>query len=69
MELTLTCEDMPAGTRTEKELKRGGDFICNNLKAIVEQGRLPLLTRLAYVFFRLMEPLSPKQTRSEHWPL
>ena len=69
VEFTLTCEDMPAGTRTEKQLNQGGDFICKTLKAIVEKGSIPWFTRLLYGFFRLMEPFSPKSTRSENWPL
>ena len=42
----------------------------NPLKAIVETGRRSFGVRLLYnVVFPLTEPLSPKSTRSENWPL
>ena len=42
IEVTLTVDDLPLGTQTAKEMQRGGMFILNNLKAIVESGRPPL---------------------------
>ena len=66
---TLTVEDIPAGTKTAKQMKQGGTMIVNALKAIVETGRPPLGTRILYKVFKLMEPFSPKGTRSENWPL
>ena len=44
-------------------------FILNNLKAIVENGRPGLKTRLMYWMFGAMEFVLPKQTKTEHWPL
>jgi len=69
VEFTMTLEDLPAGTRTAKEMIRGGDMITKNMKAIVETGRPPLWVRMLYTMFKLMEPFSPKRTRSENWPL
>ncbi|MGI9627440.1 MAG: SRPBCC domain-containing protein [Longimicrobiales bacterium] len=70
VEFTLTSEDMPAGTKTAKSMSRGGDFITKTLKAVVEQGRPSLTTRLLYVVFNLIGPLmTPKRCRTEHWPL
>jgi uncharacterized protein YndB with AHSA1/START domain len=69
VEFTLFVDDMPAGTPTAKQMKQGGTLIVNTLKAIVETGRLPLGTRLLYVLFKVLEPFSPKRTRSENWPL
>ena len=69
VEVTLTVENLPAGTRTATEMQRGGMFILNNLKAIVETGRPPLGTRLMYAMFGLLEFVLPARTKSENWPL
>ncbi len=69
VEVTLTVDDMPLGTKTEKEMQRGGMFILNNLKAIVETGRPPMGTRMMYGMFGALEFVLPKKTKSEHWPL
>ncbi len=69
VEVTLTVENIPAGTKTETEMMRGGDFILKNLKSIVETGRPPLGTRLMYAMFGALEFVLPAKTKSEHWPL
>lgn len=69
VEFTLSAEDVPVDTKTAKQLKSGGGFICKNLKHIVERGSPTLLARIVYRVFRLLEFTSPKSTRSEHWPL
>jgi len=70
VEFTLTSEDVPAGTRTAKDMARGGGFITSTLKAIVEKGRPSFGTRLLYGVFGLLGPLvTPKQCRVENWPL
>ena len=69
VEVTLTVENIPAGTGTEKEMMKGGDFILKNLKAIVETGRPPFGTRLMYAMFGALEFVLPAKTKSEHWPL
>ncbi len=69
VEVTLTVENVPAGTKTETEMRRGGDFILGNLKAIVETGRPPFTTRLMYAMFGALEFVLPAKTKSEHWPL
>jgi len=69
IEVTLTVDDLPVGTKTATEMERGGMFILNNLKSIVETGRPPLGTRLMYAAFGAMEFVLPKKTKSENWPL
>jgi len=69
VEVTLTVEDIPAGTKSETEMMRGGDFILKTLKAIVETGRPPLGTRLMYAMFGALEFVLPAKTKSENWPL
>jgi uncharacterized protein YndB with AHSA1/START domain len=70
VEFTLTSEGVPPGTKTAKDMARGGPFIVNTLKAIVENGRPPLGTRLLYGVFKVLGPvMTPKKCRSENWPL
>jgi hypothetical protein len=69
IEVTLTVDDLPVGTKTAKEMERGGMFILGNLKSIVETGRPPFATRLMYSAFGLLEQVLPKKTKSENWPL
>jgi uncharacterized protein YndB with AHSA1/START domain len=69
IEVTLTVDDVPAGTKTEKEMQKGGMFILNNLKSIVETGRPPLGTRVMYAMFGAMEFVLPARTKAERWPL
>ena len=69
IEVTLTVDDMPKGTKTAKSMQSGGWDILNTLKAIVEQGRPPLGTRLKYRMFAAMEFALPGRTRAGNWPL
>lgn len=69
VEVTLTVENIPAGTKSATEMQRGGMFILRNLKSIVETGRPPVGTRLMYAAFGALEFVLPKSTKSENWPL
>ena len=69
VEVTLTVENLPAGTRTAKNMSFGGNFILGNLKAIAERGRPPFSTRLMYAAMNALEFMLPARTKSEHWPL
>ena len=69
IEVTLTVDDLPLGTKTAKEMQGGGDFILKNLKSIIEQGRPPFATRLMYWMFGAMEFVLPARSKSEHWPI
>jgi uncharacterized protein YndB with AHSA1/START domain len=69
VEFTLTSEDVPVGTKTAKDMTRGGDFIVNTLKQVIETGKPALGTRVLYVVFGLMAFTTPAKCRSEHWPL
>ena len=60
VDLTLTVDDLPLGTKSEKQLRQGGAFITNNLKAIVETGKPTLGARLLFLLFKALEPLSPR---------
>jgi uncharacterized protein YndB with AHSA1/START domain len=69
VEFTMILDDLPKGTKTAKQMAQGGKMIVGTLKSIVETGRPSLGIRLLYRVFPLLEPLSPKATRSENWPL
>jgi len=69
VEVTLTVEDIPLGTKTADEMQRGGMFILKNLKAIVETGRPPFGTRAMYWAFDTLEFVLPAKTKTENWPL
>lgn len=67
VEFTLRVDDLAEGTKTAKDMAGGASFICNNIKALVEKGNVPLMVNMAYGVFKLMEPFSPAKTRSENW--
>lgn len=69
IEVTMTVEGIPTGTKTAKSMMQGGPFILANLKAIVERGRLPIGTRMMYFMMDNMEFVLPARTKSENWPL
>ncbi len=69
VEFTLISEDVPADSKTLKDMTRGGDFIVKTLKDVIEQGRPALGTRLLYRLFGLLAFTTPAKCRSEHWPL
>ncbi len=66
---TMLLRDLPEGTKTAKQMVQGGKLIVNTLKSVMETGRPSFGTRMLFVLFKLMAPLSPKQSRSEHWPV
>ena len=69
IEVTLTVDDLPLGTKTANSMQKGGMFILENLKAIVEKGRPTLKARLMYAMFGAMEFVLPARTKTENWPL
>ena len=69
VEFTLIAEDIPADTKTAKEMTWGGKMIVNSLKSIVEKGNPSIGVRLLHVLFKLTEPMSPAKTKVENWPL
>ncbi|MCG8651570.1 MAG: SRPBCC domain-containing protein [Pirellulales bacterium] len=69
VQYTLISEDIPAGTKTEKQMKQGGSFITKTLKGVVENGKAPLSSRLILAMVSLFAWTTPKQCLSENWPL
>lgn len=67
---TLTVENMPEGTKTASGMKQGGPMICATLKAVVERGQAPLMTRVMFAVFGLLGPLmTPARCKADRWPL
>jgi len=69
VEFSLISENVPTGSKTENSMGRGGPFIVNNLKALVETGHPKFSGRLILTMIRLAAGLTPKRCRSENWPL
>ena len=66
---TLIAENVPVGTKTEKQMKGGGKIITSTLKAVVETGKPPLLARFIMRSSTMLQFLSPKASLSENWPM
>lgn len=74
VDFTLTVDDMPKGTKTAKHMSAGGKTIVNLLKAIIEDGKAPLGTRIGYGMQTLLGPVAlpiifGKKCSAEKWPL
>ena len=67
VEFTMTITELAPGSATEKQMLQGGSLIINTLKSVVETGKL-FGTRLLYGMFALLEPISPKECKTENWP-
>lgn len=68
-EYTLTSEEIPVGTKTEKQMSQGGAFITKSLKAYVETGKPTMMGRFIMIMGKLTAFMSPKQCLSENWPM
>lgn len=68
-EFTLISENVPVGTKTEKQMASGGKMIVEGLKYYVETGKPSGMSRMIGIVNKLMGPFTPKRCRSEHWPL
>jgi uncharacterized protein YndB with AHSA1/START domain len=69
VEYSMIIDGMQPGTKTAKQMKQGSNLIVNTVKRLVETGSPSFGVRMLYVLFKVLEPLSPKKTRAENWPL
>lgn len=69
VEVSLIVENMPAGTRTARDMTKGSAAILNTLKAVVEDGRPSFGTRVMYWMMDRMSFVLPKRCRTESWPM
>jgi len=67
-EFTLISERVPAGTKSEKYMTSGGEFIANNFKAFVETGKATASGRFALVMMGLTAFMTPSACKTENWP-
>lgn len=64
----VTSENVPTGTKTEKQMASGGELIVNGLKVYIETGRPALISRVIGWINIVTGPFSPKRCLSVHWP-
>ncbi len=69
VEFKLIADGIPVGTKTEKYMTQGGDYIVKTLKAVVEERSLPFQSRFIILMCKLTERFTPAKCRSELWPL
>ena len=69
VQFTLTIENLPDGTKTAKQMTKGGTLIVNTLKSVIETGKPSFGTRMLFGLFKVLAPLNPKRCRSENWPV
>ncbi len=67
-EFTLTNVEVPAGTKTEKYMTGGAQFIVDNLKAVIETGKPTFGGSSMLLMIKLTAPFSPKSTLTGNWP-
>lgn len=67
VEFSLTTTNVPVGTKTEKSMAQGGKFIVQTFKSIVEAGKPSFGTQAMLGMIGLVQPLTPKVSRSENW--
>lgn len=68
-EYTLTSEGVPVGSRTEKNMRQGGEFIVKALKTYVETGRPNVMARFVMLMGKLTAFTTPRRCLSENWPM
>ena len=66
---TLITDEVPAGSKSEKSMADGSQFIVRNFKAYVETGKVTFSARVMLLMFLLMSPFTPKAMSAEKWPL
>lgn len=66
-EFTLTTLNAAKGSKTEKGMAQGGNFIVKTLKSVAETGGPSFGTSLLLGLMGLMTPFTPKRCRAENW--
>lgn len=69
VQFTLEITDLPVGTKTAKQMMQGGKMIVNTLKRVMETGKPSFGTRMLFVLFKVLAPMSPKKCLSTNWPV
>ena len=66
-EFSLITTNVPPGTKTEQQMKQGGNFIVNVLKSVVETGRPSMGYRLLLGVISMAAPFTPKTCKTKNW--
>jgi hypothetical protein len=69
VELTLTLEELPLGTRTARQAMREAPHVLGTLKRVVEKGEPDVMARVRHIWASLMEFSLPADMLVERWPL
>lgn len=67
-EFSLITENVLAGSKSEKSMAQGAEFITRNFKAYVETGKVSFGAQMLLAMYSLMAPLTPKSMSAENWP-
>ena len=68
-EFRLITENVVAGSKSDKEMGGGSEFIVRNFKAYIETGKITFGARMMLAMMSLMSAFVPKSMRAENWPL
>ena len=69
VELTLTLEELPLGTRTARQALREAAHLVKDLKHVVENGAPDAMGRVRHIWASLMEFSLPADMLAERWPM
>lgn len=68
-EFCLITENILAGSKSEKSMASGSQYIVKNIKTYVETGKVSFGARLLLGLYSLMAPMTPKSMSADNWPL
>jgi len=68
-EFSLVTENIVAGSKSEKSMASGAEFITKNFKVYVETGRVSMGARIMLAMYAVMAPIAPKSMHADNWPL
>jgi uncharacterized protein YndB with AHSA1/START domain len=67
-EFTLIQSDMAPGSKTEKTMKQGVNFVLQTLKADAEDKPLPFMSKFILFMCAITTPFMSKKSLAEKWP-
>lgn len=68
VEFCLITENIELGSKSEKSMADGAQFITGNFKSWIETGKVSFGARFMLAMFDIL-PFTPKALRAENWPL
>jgi len=67
-EFTLIQEEMALGSKTEKTMNQGVNFVLQTLKADAEDRPLPFMSKFILFLCAITTPFMSKKSLKENWP-